>query len=288
MFFGDMHELKGYDLLIRIAIGFKGLGKRRFIMSNLSKATSVDATSLFRGKTMLKASCSAVLIMTLGACSGGNAQVNMAQHQANTELVSPEVSGENSFELLADRMAEAGDHAAAVPLYRHLLQANSFNSAVQAKLGLSLLALGNTHEAGRALGIAVKNGQKGKANYGLGKVHLALGRYSEAADQFYAAAVSGDARAYTGRGIALAALGNFDEAMAAFDDGLNTNPEDMDAISNKALTLALLGSPDVAIDMLENVAQNGLAGPRDRQNLAFAYLGLQDVALMRWLWRALT
>lgn len=243
-------------------------------MSILSKVTSVESLSTIRGKTMLKASCSAVLIMALGACTSNNAQVKMAQHQADTEMTTPEVSGEGSFELLADRMANAGDHAAAVPLYRHLLKTDSFNSVVQAKLGLSLLALGNTHEAERALSLAVKNGEVGEANYGLGKVHLALGRYAEAADQFHAATagMSGDARAYAGRGVALAALGNFDEAIASFDDGLRANPTDIETLSNKALTLALLGSADVATAMLEDIAQNGRAGPRDRQNLALAYL----------------
>ena len=243
-------------------------------MTILSKVTSVDKTSALKGKIMLKASCSAVLIMALSACTTGNAQVKMAQYQADTEMTTPEVSGESSFELLADRMAEAGDHAAAVPLYRNLLKTNNFNSAVQAKLGLSLLALGNTVEAERALSLAVKNGEVGEANYGLGKVHLAVGRYAEAADQFHAATAGmGDAsRAYSGRGVALAALGNFDEAIASFDDGLRANPSDTEALSNKALTLALLGSADVAAAMLEDIAQSGRAGPRDRQNLALAYL----------------
>ena len=78
---------------------------------------------------MLKASCSAVLILALGACTTGNAQVSAAQQQADAQAATAEVGEQGSFELLAVRMVEAGDHAAAIPLYRHILKTNMFNSA---------------------------------------------------------------------------------------------------------------------------------------------------------------
>lgn len=243
-------------------------------MSILSKIYLADVPSVLNSKNMLKASCSAVLIITLGACSSSDAQVTMAQHQAENEVVTPAIEDEDSFQLLADQMVEAGDYAAAVPLYRHLLKGYSGDGAVQTKLGLALLALGNITEAERALASAVNNDEVGDANYGLGKVHLALGRYAEAAAQFAVASDYMDdaAKAHSGRGIALAAMGNFDDSIAAFDDGLRANPDDTETLSNKALTMALLGSADVAITMLEDIAQSGRAGPRDRQNLALAYL----------------
>lgn len=216
----------------------------------------------------------ALIALSVGACGSGKSFVPKSEAHATSAKTTTIRSSDDSLLTLADRMAEAGDHEAAIPLYRHLLRKTNDDASIYASLGMSLLALGNHHEAEKTLTLAVKKGAEGEARFGLGKVYLAMGKYGQAASQFATAAdyMGGDPRPYSGQGIALAALGQFDQSIEAFDKGLYQNPNNAEVRSNKALTLALLGSSDVAVDMLEEMTRSGAAGPRDRQNLALAYL----------------
>jgi len=237
-------------------------------------ASNRDILSTKRHKKVTTTLMTAFVAITVGACSSGNANVNLAETHSGAPTNTVQRSGDDSLRVLADRMADTGDYAAAIPLYRHLLRKDNGDASTHTSLGMALLAMGNHSEAQKSLTIAVKKGADGEARYGLGKIALALGNYGDAAAQFGVASSNmiGDPRPYSGRGIALAALGQFDQAILAFDKGLYQNPKNNEALSNKALTLTLLGSSDVAVEMLEEVTRSGAAGPRDRQNLALAYL----------------
>lgn len=174
---------------------------------------------------------------------------------------------------MGDDAMAAGDAATAVRHYRRAI--GSSGKAVAPRNGLAT-ALNSVGEYGEALRVLDRTEMEnnGEGYYQRGKAELALGKYTEASDSFDAAAglLAFDADAQVGRGLALAANGDPVGGLTAFDAALNSDPDSIPAISNKALLTALIGQGDVAVDMLETLVREGRAAPRDRQNLALAYM----------------
>ncbi len=171
----------------------------------------------------------------------------------------------------ADQAMADGNATEAIALYRQALATGGAQARVG--LGRALNAVGRYSEALSTLKSEAALGN-GAANHEIGKAYLAIGDYEAAVAAFSkAVSVSAfDASSHTGRGVALAAVGDAGGALNAFDDALSSEPGHPAAYSNKALLTALIGESATAIEMLETMVRGGRAGPRDRQNLALAYL----------------
>lgn len=184
---------------------------------------------------------------------------------------SPQGQTTGGLLVIAHDMAAKGDHAAAIPLFRHLATTTRDPAAITG-LANSLMSLGNLEAAHTLLSQHIEQDPahaSAQAYYSLGKASLALGRFEAAQDSFGAALVRqpNDSKARSGQAIALAALGNTAQAIAAFGDA-----SDPSSLSNKALVLAASGHPDAAINILEPLLAAGSGDARERQNLAMAYL----------------
>jgi len=186
------------------------------------------------------------------------ATASLAQSQGGEKLID-----------VAERLAAEGNHAAAIPLYRSLLGSGDGDRA-RVGLASSLNATGSPEEAMQVLNSLINDDDaSGDAWHAMGKTWLSLGHFDKALASFTEASnrLPGDGRPRSGRGIALAALGRLDDALSSFDGANDTL-----GTSNKALVLAAWDRPDEAIALLEPIVSGGQGGPRDRQNLAFAYL----------------
>lgn len=203
--------------------------------------------------------------LLLSACAGGtyNAPAVVAPTQQTP------ASGQAELRQIADRLAQSGDHEAAIPLYRHLGSSTGDPSALAA-LANSLIAQGAHDDATSVLLTVIERGQaNGDVWYSLGKARLATGRFQEALASFDIASstIGHQPKVRSGRAIALAALGQVGEAFVAFNGGTDRLSQ-----SNMALILAATGQPDAAVRMLEPVISRNIGTSRDRQNLAMAYL----------------
>lgn len=184
------------------------------------------------------------------------------------------VRGPSLFET-ASAMARKGNHQAAIPIFRHLVDASDTLKHREA-LASSLLAVGQASEAASLLEseISVASSNNGAALYTLGKAWLAVGRYDEALAAFSEASnkLDGDPRPRSARGVTFAALGKINQSLNSFDMALKVRPGDRETVSNKALVMALVDQEDAAVSLLEGLVKDQKATARDRQNLALAYL----------------
>jgi Flp pilus assembly protein TadD len=211
--------------------------------------------------------CATALFASACSYGGQNTPSVLASApQANTNGQS---SGQGELVRIANQMAANGDHAAAIPIYRHLAGKNG-NVAAMNALASSLIAIGQHSEASEVLSVLVERGQATADTwYSLGKTMLAQGKFEEALSAFNGANNAGDrsSKVQSGRAVSLAALGRTGEAVSAF--GANS---DRLSLSNKALVFAATGRANAAVNILEPLIQNGEGTSRDRQNLAMAYL----------------
>lgn len=200
------------------------------------------------------------------ACSQSNAGMHVSNPPPQAAHEAPEPGG---LFALANELAAKGDHEAALPLYRHVSTTTRAPAAVTA-LAASLSALGNHAEAEEILTALAGRGElDGNGWYRLGKTRIALGKFDAALDALDRAVplMPQNSKLASARGIALAALGRDKEALGAF-----RNTSDPAGLSNMALVLAMTDRPEAAVNILEPLAKNGVAGAQIRQNLALAYL----------------
>ncbi|WCL54710.1 SPOR domain-containing protein [Gimibacter soli] len=208
-------------------------------------------------------------LVTLAACAGHSTSAGATPDVQAASAAMQSSGATGSLIDVADRLAAEGNHAAAIPLYRSLLGGSDGDRA-RVGLAASLNATGSPEEAMKVLRSLIDDkNASGDAWHAMGKTFLSLGQFDQALAAFTEASnrMSGDGRPRSGRGIALAALGRLDDAVESFDSAGDTLGQ-----SNKALVLAAWDQPDEAIAILEPIVSNAEGGPRDRQNLAFAYL----------------
>lgn len=214
------------------------------------------------------ASCGGIMLAACSVTSAIPQEVSIAQ-------ASPAAQVPGGLMSIAGEMAAKGDHAGAIPLYRHLATTTRTPEALKG-LANSLLAMGNLESAYQILADLVQEHSNGQINelsgttyYSYGKAALALGNFNAALEGFSRAVplLPADPRPKSGKAIALAATGNINGAIATLH-----GVTDASSLSNKALVLAATGKPDTAIEILEPLLRGGSAHARDRQNLAMAYL----------------
>lgn len=216
-------------------------------------------------RTYIRPALLCATALLTAACSSS---VSMTQPVTITPA-NQQAAGSGELMRIANQLASSGDHAAAIPLYRHLAEKNGNMEALSA-LASSFVALGEHHRAETVLSTVIaRGGATGDIYYALGKIKLADSKYEEALLSFVQARLlNGDSsKVRSGRAISLAALGRTRESLQAFE-----GDTDRLSLSNKALVFAANDFAKAAINILEPLVQSRDSTSRDRQNLAMAYL----------------
>ncbi|HZT21239.1 MAG TPA: tetratricopeptide repeat protein [Dongiaceae bacterium] len=199
----------------------------------------------------------------LGAC---------ATPSSNTPAPAKEVSAD-SLVKAGDDARSRGDLASAALLYERAEQMNPKDLGTSLRLGGVWAQVGQPGQAleayRRALAIDPGNAE---AVRGVANTQLQMGDAAAAiATLRNAPGLRSDWRLQNSLGVAYDLSGDFQDAQAAYRQGLALAPGNLQLVSNLGLSLALAGNFDEALPMLEKAAQDPAATPRIRQNLALAY-----------------
>lgn len=188
------------------------------------------------------------------------------------------VLNEDSVSLMnvAENARDAGDPAAAIPLYHRAAQLSPDSPAPWLALGDTLNRMTAYAEAAdawrQALHIDPKNIDAlvghGTTLTGLNQPHLALQRFQAALDIAPRGRAAG---LHNAIGVTYDMMGDPDLAQASYRTGLRGNADDLTLISNLGLSLALQGKYREAIAALRRAADLPGASAKHRQNLALAY-----------------
>jgi Flp pilus assembly protein TadD len=215
----------------------------------------------FWNRTALRPALLASLLLT--ACAN-------TPSEAESGLVTSDIA---SMMRIAGSARQAGDPAAAIPIYKRAHELNPEDPRPLVELGSVLNELGQFREASEvwsdALGLDPDNAAAlqgfGNTLTGLNQPHLALVRYRQAL------AIEENPATYNGAGVANDMLGRPEEAQSSYRKGLALAPDELRLMNNLGLSLALSGQHDEAISVLERAVTLPGATARHRQNLALAY-----------------
>lgn len=207
------------------------------------------------------------LTLAVSACSSDNLTARFGDQTVDT------ASADGSLITLADSLAAAGNHAAAIPLYRQSLKRSSIGDKALSGLGRSLMAVGQYDEAVDVL-LKAANQRDATALGPLGTTYLILGYPRLAVENLRAAEGRGltNPDLYSSLGVALDLTGDHDAAIEAYDRGLDTYSDSLDLRSNMALSMSLAGDNGGATSILSDVVQDPRSTTQHRQNLALAYV----------------
>jgi Flp pilus assembly protein TadD len=180
----------------------------------------------------------------------------------------------------ADQARKSGDFDTAIPLYGRALQADP--DGVEAKLGLgqSFLSIGAPDEAAALFRDVLKQREgNAVARRGLASALISMGQPDLAERQLEAAlrADPRDYRSLNALGVVLDMQGRHADAQAKYRQGIEVAPDFLPLRNNFALSLAISGHPQEAIDQLVPIANSRAADGRVRQNLAFSYAMAGDL-----------
>ncbi len=189
---------------------------------------------------------------------------------AHTDAVSG--GGTDTMLRVGDAARDAGDLAAAIPVYRRAHALDPLNSAPLLRLATVLHGVGAYREAGNAWDrVLTLEPANFDARVGYGETLVALGQSVLALEQFRRAAETGQStRLSNGMGVANDMMGDPVAAQAAYLEGLNEE-RTLKLLNNFGLSLALSGEPEQAIAVLEEAVALPGASARHRANLALAY-----------------
>jgi Flp pilus assembly protein TadD len=183
-------------------------------------------------------------------------------------------SGAEQFMRAASAARQGGNFAAALALYRRAHDADPETAEPLIAIGDTAMAIGSFREATeayrKALALAPGNGA---ARRGYGKMLIALERPALALEQFRAALMLNnmDVEAYNGIGVAYDLLGEHEAAQNSYLDGIERAPDNLPIRNNYGLSLALAGRYQEAIRILTEIANDPVATPRNRLNLALVH-----------------
>jgi len=206
-----------------------------------------------------------VALMLAGCASSGPAQKPGAQ---------PLSLSQGSELRLAQAARAAGDLASAINVYRSIVASGPGHDDVVVMLGDALLEAGALDDAMDAYEkVAPDSEARLGAELGLARASLRLSQSETALAHFEKASVLApeDARCLVGLGVALDLLDRHDEAQAKYRAVLAHEPRHVAARNDLALSLALTGHYQDALDVIAPLAMSSTATPRIRQNLALIY-----------------
>lgn len=196
------------------------------------------------------------------------------------------VLNEDSASLMrvAANARNAGDSAAAIPLYTRAARLSPLSAEPWIALGRTFNELAAYDEAANAwteaLFLAPKNVSAltgyGVSLTGLNQPHLALAKYEAATavlidPEGVIAADFDERRMRNGLGVVYDMLGDPQRAQESYRAGLRIDPRDLTLSNNLGLSLALSGQYEAAIDILMEAVEHPRAGAKHRLNLALAY-----------------
>jgi Flp pilus assembly protein TadD len=175
---------------------------------------------------------------------------------------------------LARAARAARDFGSAVNLYRNAIAANPQDAAIRIELGDTLVDAGSYDDAIFTYGqVDAKSPERAHALLGLIRVELIL--YEPAKAVAYADAARAvaphDIRVLVSRGVALDTVGRHADAQESYRAVIAADPNDLAARNDLALSLALSGTFDEAIEIMKPIALSSNATARSRQNLALIY-----------------
>ena len=174
---------------------------------------------------------------------------------------------------VGDVARDAGDPAAALPLYQRAHRLDPQNMEPIIRIAQTFNQLGAYDEAGNAwVSVLHLEPRNFEALVGYGNTLTALRQPVAALEYFERSQKQGKTAAQlNGIGVAHDMMGNALEAQDAYRRGLAIEPARMRLFNNLGLSLALSGDFTDAIKTLEAVVEMPGAGIGHRQNLALAY-----------------
>ena len=227
---------------------------------------------------------SAVVIATTAGCAlPGTIQGDALRGEVETSLPDdPAGQPVETLVRMGDFTLARGDALSAIGMYRQAHQTAPSAITPLLRLGASLAQVGSYQESAGAYRTALEiDAVNAEAQRGLGNALVALNRPSEALPYLETAlAISNDYRAYNSIGVALDHLGRHEDAQFYYRQGVAAAPNDIDLTSNLAISLALSGQFQEAIQFAERAATVPEAGVRHRQTLGLvlALAGRTDAA----------
>ncbi len=223
---------------------------------------------------VLKTSARSLMVagtaLALAGCVSANQQHTIGTANARADKPSqPE-----SILRLARAARAARDYASAVNLFRSAEAADPKSATILVELGDTLAEAGSYDDANYAYSqISPQSPMRLRSLLGLMRVALDLNQSEKAltyADAARAIAPQ-DIEMLIGRGVVLDTIGRHAEAQASYRTAITSDSHNVAARSNLALSLALTGGFDEAIQIMEPIALSSNATPRLRQNLALIY-----------------
>jgi Flp pilus assembly protein TadD len=186
----------------------------------------------------------------------------------------PRHSSDVDARLRVASVAEAaGQPEVALSVLATLANSNPDDAGIQARYVRALARTGNLTEA-EAAGTRMLQRHPGNPALlrALGQIRLIEGKPAEALENFRAVlrAEPRDVGAATGQGIALDLLGQHDGAQASYRSALATDPQNLAALNNLAMSHVLTDRPGEAVGMLEPLTRRSDATDRVRNNLSAA------------------
>ncbi|ASM74932.1 MULTISPECIES: tetratricopeptide repeat protein [Roseobacteraceae] len=184
---------------------------------------------------------------------------------------------------LAQATAESGDYTNAARLFEKALTSDPESVAALKGAGDAYSRMG---QHGRAETVLLRAHELASNNDDvlaiLARVYLAQKRPDEAL-KYYDKALRinrSNISAITGKGVALDTMSQHLKAQKVYQEGLSTYPTNFILRSNYALSLALTGNSDKAINILQELVRDPNAAPHVRDNLALVYglAGLENEA----------
>jgi Flp pilus assembly protein TadD len=176
---------------------------------------------------------------------------------------------------MAAQVRGGGDVAAAALFYRRANVLKPDEASALVGLADTSVAIGAYDDAAAhyRAAIAIDPETPGvHLNYGLLLLKLGLPGDASEALQLAVARDPKDPRAHNGLGIAYDLLGLHADAQAAYAEGLKQTPESASLRNNHALSLAISGQRQAAINELNDLVTHPTGGSRARQNLALVYV----------------
>jgi Flp pilus assembly protein TadD len=181
---------------------------------------------------------------------------------------------------LARASRRAGDYGSAVNLYRNAVAAGAGDPSLLVELADTLVDAGSPDDGidvyWKVLGLPKVDPSSGvrlAAVRGLGRAYLQLGQADTSLEHWNEALqlAPQDAASLVGRGVALDTLGRHGEAQTAYRTVLTDAPHDVPARNDLALSLAMSGHYDEALEIIMPMARAATSTTQLRQNLALIY-----------------
>src|SRR5579885_1437405 len=189
----------------------------------------------------------------------------------------PFAAAEQALSPAAQMQAVQDEFGPAVNLYRNAVSAGTPDPSLLVELGDTLVDAGSPDDAmdvyWKVLGLPKvdpKSGARLAAVRGLAHAYMVLGQPDRALEHWNEALqlAPDDAAALVGRGVTLDTLGKHEEAQSSYRAVIGQFPHDVPARNNLALSLAMTGHFDEAIEIITPMARSATATPQIRQNLA--------------------